>query len=408
MMVTGSHGVRMQCDYTGDAAGLPGAVSAASPRWLRLTRPGDTVTGYDSADGTHWIRGRAPYPGRLPPTVLAGLFVASPDYAVVTSRSVGSSGTGGPPWPPRPSTASRVRARGPPARGRARPSAEPRRDPYPALGSRQSGGAFAVTGSGDIARRAVPRASGSARRHSPGRRVRRADRRWSSWRPMFITAEYRRGLIRVTLAASPRRGRVLAAKAIVVGSVAFVAGAARPPWPPRCSASRCCAPTATSSVPVPRAHRGARAGRHRGAAGRRGRPGPGPRRVLRRSAGPVTAVIAVIVAAVLLRRPAGSPARGAADWLLRVTPAAGFAIQQPSRLPAGHQRLHPGYGYYPLAPWAGFAVLCAWTALALGWPMPAARGGTHERRPAGRAARGVDESCVPWPVPAGCCWRPSC
>ena len=34
---------------------------------------------------------------------------------------------------------------------------------------------------------------------------------------MFMTAEYRRGLIRTTLAASPRRGRVLAAKALVVG-----------------------------------------------------------------------------------------------------------------------------------------------------------------------------------------------
>ena len=35
---------------------------------------------------------------------------------------------------------------------------------------------------------------------------------------MFITAEYRRGLIRITLAASPRRGRVLAAKAVVIGA----------------------------------------------------------------------------------------------------------------------------------------------------------------------------------------------
>ena len=43
---------------------------------------------------------------------------------------------------------------------------------------------------------------------------------------LFITAEYRRGLIRTTLAASPRRGRVLAAKAIVIGAVAFVAGLA--------------------------------------------------------------------------------------------------------------------------------------------------------------------------------------
>ena len=45
---------------------------------------------------------------------------------------------------------------------------------------------------------------------------------------MFITAEYRRGLIRTTLAASPRRGRVLAAKAVVIGAVTFV----RRGWPP--------------------------------------------------------------------------------------------------------------------------------------------------------------------------------
>jgi hypothetical protein len=58
---------------------------------------------------------------------------------------------------------------------------------------------------------------------------------------------------------------------------------------------------------------------------------------------------------------------GAGDWLLRVTPAAGFAIQQP--YPAYQQvtgSYTPGNGYYPLAPWAGFAVLCAWTALTLG------------------------------------------
>src|SRR5262249_58226305 len=41
---------------------------------------------------------------------------------------------------------------------------------------------------------------------------------------MFFTAEYRRGLIRTTLAATPNRGRVLAAKAVVVASIAFLAG----------------------------------------------------------------------------------------------------------------------------------------------------------------------------------------
>ena len=43
---------------------------------------------------------------------------------------------------------------------------------------------------------------------------------------MFVTGEYRRGLIRTTLTASPRRGRVLIAKAVVIAAVAFVVGAA--------------------------------------------------------------------------------------------------------------------------------------------------------------------------------------
>ena len=40
----------------------------------------------------------------------------------------------------------------------------------------------------------------------------------------FVTAEFRRGLIRTTFIASPRRGRVLAAKAVVLGTVTFVVG----------------------------------------------------------------------------------------------------------------------------------------------------------------------------------------
>ena len=47
MMITGSHGVRMQDNFTQDIAGLPGSVSATSPRWLRLTRSGDTLAGYE-------------------------------------------------------------------------------------------------------------------------------------------------------------------------------------------------------------------------------------------------------------------------------------------------------------------------------------------------------------------------
>lgn len=41
---------------------------------------------------------------------------------------------------------------------------------------------------------------------------------------LFITTEYRRGLIRTSLTASPRCGRVLAAKAVVIAAITFVAG----------------------------------------------------------------------------------------------------------------------------------------------------------------------------------------
>jgi ABC-type transport system involved in multi-copper enzyme maturation permease subunit len=57
----------------------------------------------------------------------------------------------------------------------------------------------------------------------------------------------------------------------------------------------------------------------------------------------------------------------ASDWLLRLTPSAGFAIQQSlTRYPQVIASYTPGNGYYPLAARAGFAVLCGYTALVLG------------------------------------------
>ena len=72
MMVTGGNGVRMQWNYTGDTPGMSGAVSAANPRWLRLTRDGGTITGYDSTDGAHWTQVGAVHLAGLPSNVQAG------------------------------------------------------------------------------------------------------------------------------------------------------------------------------------------------------------------------------------------------------------------------------------------------------------------------------------------------
>ncbi len=90
-------------------------------------------------------------------------------------------------------------------------------------GFQQAGGAFTVSGSGDIA----PAVSGQDIVTPISQTL------VSTFAGliavitvavMFITAEYRRGLIHLSLAASPRRGRLLAAKAVVVGAVAFAAG----------------------------------------------------------------------------------------------------------------------------------------------------------------------------------------
>jgi hypothetical protein len=56
MMITGSNGIRMQYNYTNDTAGHPGGVSTESPCWLRLTRSGDIITGYESVDGKQWTK----------------------------------------------------------------------------------------------------------------------------------------------------------------------------------------------------------------------------------------------------------------------------------------------------------------------------------------------------------------
>ena len=95
VMVTGGHGVRMQYDFTHDIAGRP--ASARSPHWLRLSRAGATLTGYESADGAHWTRvGSARLPG-LPSTVRAGLFTTSPQYTELTKEGFG--GGRGRRWP---------------------------------------------------------------------------------------------------------------------------------------------------------------------------------------------------------------------------------------------------------------------------------------------------------------------
>ena len=89
--------------------------------------------------------------------------------------------------------------------------------------------------------------------------------------------------------------------------------------------------------------------------------------MLRRSAAAVATVIVVIVAPYLFSVAIPILPPGATEWVARVTPAAAFAVQQTLIQYQQVSNVYlPSQGYYPLPPWAGLAVLCAWATIALG------------------------------------------
>jgi ABC-type transport system involved in multi-copper enzyme maturation permease subunit len=378
MLVTGGNGVRMQYDYTGDVAGLPGAVTASSPRWLRLVRSGGTITGYDSLDGARWTQvGAVSLPG-LSSTAQVGLFTASPTYEVYSQSAGHGGGTGGPTlatatfsslaasWPAGTWAGTSVGAGG--GSGSPGPAGLGNGPSNPFYGGyKQAAGTFTVSGSGDIAPNVPDGPDGVG--ISPTRAIETgtffALIAMVIIGAVFITAEYRRGLIRTTLTASSRRGRVLAAKAVVLAVVTFAVGLigtaiALPAgeskfrnggyWVPPLSGA------ATVRMIVGTAAVMAIASVLALALGV----------VVRRGVAAVSTVIVLIVLPFLFAVIPGLLPLGAEDWLLRIFPAGAFAVQQ--AFPAYHQVLGqylPGNGYYPLSWWAGLLVLCAWTVIAL-------------------------------------------
>jgi hypothetical protein len=376
VVATGGHGVRMQYDYTHDTAGPSGNVSQESPRWLRLVRSGDSLIGYASTDGSHWTKvSHAKLPG-LARTVQAGLFATSPEAKQETAAGTGFSpavatGTFGRPgltggW-------SQSAWSGTQVGGDAGTSGSYTNTTKGGF-TQTDGGGFTVTGAGDIA----PVVGG------PVMGVGFSVENFLvgtfaglivviAVGTVFITGEYRRGLLRTTMAATPLRGWVLGAKALVAGGVAFAIGLV----------------AAAITIPI-----GERSARGRGfhvfpvtsATEVRVMVGTGllcaaaavlalgVGALLRRGGTAVALVIASIVLPFLLATSGVLPP-GVSAWLLRVTPAAGFAIQQ--TLPQYAQVLsvyEPSTGYYPLAPWAGLAVLCGYAALAFGLAVVRLRG----------------------------------
>ncbi|GII82265.1 hypothetical protein Ssi03_02550 [Sphaerisporangium siamense] len=364
VMVTAAHGTRMQYDFLHDVAGRPGGVSPAAPRWLRLTRSGDTLTGQESPDGRAWTTvGTARLPG-LPATVQAGFFVTSPSDLTVERGELGGLVTQA-----RLATATAVfdhvtHSGAPGAWRRADIGASPGEGPggihHPGE-ARETGGVFTVTGNGDIA-------------PLGGDEGLPVERTLAGALPalvpaivvavLFVTAEYRRGLIRTTLTANPRRGRVLAAKAVVAAAATFAVtlAAAAVTLP---VAARLLEAGGTFVLPVP-ALTGLRVAAGLAAlAAAAAVLAVALGALLRRGAAAVITVIGVLVLPYVLATASVLPL-GLARWLLCLTPAAGFAVQQ--SIPEYAQvtgYYAPQSGYFPLPPWAGLAVTCGYAALAL-------------------------------------------
>ncbi|MEV4619560.1 ABC transporter permease subunit [Asanoa sp. NPDC049573] len=360
VMLTADRGVRMQSDYAVDHEGS----ASSGTRWLRLVRAGNTVTGYESPDGTNWTPIGSLTPRSLPSTAEIGFYVSSAP-ALYTSRGSASSSVA-----ERPTTADATfdnvtldgagqwkgdqiadenaaarEGKGGPAGGRLA----------------TSGSGFTVTGSGRVGP------------HAPDDDVVEAALIGAiaglmalvSVGALFATSEYRRGMIRTTFAATPRRGRVLAAKAIVLGTTAYAVSLVGV-----VAALTLAVPTmknhgfAPPAFPTPSLSDGpvvrallltaafmALVSLFAMAVGM----------VVRRSAAAITATIVLVLLPLIV----GMVLPGTAPrWLMYATLAGGMATQR-----AKPPTITLAEPWAMIGPWAGIGVVAAYTcaALALAW-----------------------------------------
>ncbi|KAA9381649.1 DUF1349 domain-containing protein [Microbispora cellulosiformans] len=346
VMLTGEHGVRMQYNYTHDMAGGP----HNGPQWLRLTRSGDTVTGYESDDGRTWTEvGTVTLTG-LPETVEIGLFATSPGVLWERAQAFAQA----------TATFDRITLQG--ANGSWRRDdvgvtlESDGRTPHHPGGVVESGGKLIVTGGGDIGPAPV---EGGVR----------ADLLLTGGAvgliPLlvaavtFVTSERRRTPIRTGPPDEPHPVRLLAARAAVIGAVAFVAG------------------LVASGVVVPVGLAILRANQNpvqpislgtelRVIVGYAALTAAAAVLALGLAALVRRAVVAVGLAVALVVVPYLLASAGLASWLLMITPAAGFAITQ--SIPTfAHVDVNTSLldGYYPLPPWAGLSVTCGYASLTL-------------------------------------------
>jgi hypothetical protein len=368
VMATGNHGARFQYNYTGDRAGLPGVVSRNSPRWLRLARTANLITGYDSTNGTSWHEIGVARLSGLSASVDLGLFATSP---VTYQDSLGGVPTQAAATFDHITLDGHAVANGWQSRSIGTSDYYPKLAADSAQDSRDAvvlSRSVVLTGSGDIAPAVnLTALGGNTSAHSMLFGIVVALIMLIVVATLFITVEYRRGLIRTTFTAIPQRGSVLAAKAVVIGIVTFVIGAiaAAIAIPVGVhvldTGGNYIFPTNTVTLIQIIAGTGALL-----AITAVGVLALGT--ILRTSAGAVTAGIVLFILPNLVG-PGVLGQGGTGGFtaaLYRFSPAAAFSIF--GVLPRSSLVSFPytlANGYYPLSPLVGLAVLAAYSAVAL-------------------------------------------
>lgn len=366
VMATPAHGVRMQWNFTHDTAG-PSSDLAKAPQWLRLKRRGEKLTGYASVDGQNWTRLGEVRVGGLGETVQVGLFLTAPAHQVVhrsfggTSEAQGggeATGTFDHLTLQGTSTATRWTAT-----DIGVPADSPGPNSRPGTTTVSASGTYTLTGHGDIA----PEENSPDMVQMSFQGVFVGLLFMVALGTLFVTTEYKRGLIRTTFTATPSRLKVLAAKTTVIAAITFTTGllatAVGFTWAQKTLRSNGFKPPEFPDLsllenPSLRAVVGSAAllslvavlALSLGV-------------VLRNSAGAIAAVVVLVILPQILSFAFPLPA---AQWLLRATPAAAFAIQQgKTYYPQVQHNCLPESGCYPLSPYNGLAVLAAYTLAAL-------------------------------------------
>lgn len=355
LMMTGSHGMRFQHDYKHDVAGRAGGVPELFPRWLRLTRSGDTITGSESADGAEWDTVATATLDGLPDTVQVGLFATSPGDLTLRKTALGGA-TEEVRFTQAAGTFDHVSVEGGGTSGWAsEPVGEMNRTDWEkkhnASGAVEKDGVITVSGTGDIGPLGEAGAL-SAEKTLTGLLVALI---------IVLVAAARYG---ARTAREKASRRVVASRAAVVGTAAATTGlvAVGVVVPVGMAILK------SNGIPVQPVSALAVVGLTAGLAAVLALSAVlsyGLGVWLRRGWAAILIGLSLVALPYAIATLPLLPDT-VSEWLLRLTPAAAFAVQQTLvEYPQATAHYAPSAGYFPLAGWAGLAVLCGYTIAAM-------------------------------------------